>query len=387
MTEIIARHYRQGNTWLVRIRGSTIEGMEEVDGVEPGPLVLAPALFDIQVNGFAGIDLNSMSLQPDGVQSIAHALAHHGVTRFLPTVTTGSPERMRHDLQAIATAVTLSPDVKQAVAGVHVEGPFLSPREGARGAHPLAWVRSPDESLFASLQEAAGGLIRHVTLAPELPGAPEFIRHRVAEGIVVALGHTTANEEQIQAAIDAGAVLSTHLGNGCEAMLPRHVNPITIQLGHDALCASFIADGHHLPPYVLKSFIRAKGIQRTILTTDCMAAAGAPPGRYHLGDLEVEVGDDRVVRQPGKTNFAGSALTLDDAVANAMEWAGLSLADAVDMASLHPAHLFKLSAEPPCGPGGDIILVETTPRFKIAAVFRAGVCVAADALGLPVSRP
>jgi N-acetylglucosamine-6-phosphate deacetylase len=176
----------------------------------------------------------------------------------------------------------------------------------------------------------------------------------------------------------ARAILSTHLGNGCDALLPRHVNPIPIQLGHDQLWASFIADGHHLPPYLLKSFARAKGIAQSILTTDCMAAAGTPPGRYHLGDLELGVGEDRVVRQTGKTNFAGSALTLDHAVANVARWANIPLADAIDMASLQPAHLFGEGATTAFEPGDDLILAEHEPQFKIMAVFRAGVCVAGE---------
>jgi N-acetylglucosamine-6-phosphate deacetylase len=253
-----------------------------------------------------------------------------------------------------------------------VEGPYISGLEGARGAHDPRWVRPPDEAEFSALQEAAAGLISLVTLAPEVDGALAFIRRRVAEGIVVAIGHTSAGEKEILAAVEAGARLSTHLGNGCAGMLPRHENPITVQLGQDELMASFIADGHHLPPYLLKSFVRAKEVQRSILTTDCMSAAGAPPGRYRLADLELEVGEDRVVRQPGQSNFAGSALTLDRAVANTAQWCGVSLADAIDMAGLHPARLFAPNASFDPAPSCDFILATASPTFAVAATVRAG---------------
>ncbi len=380
--EIVARHYRDGSAWLIVSRGASLERLEPIDSVASGTLVLAPALFDIQVNGFAGIDFNSTALKPDDMRLATRALTRFGVTRFCPTVITASPAQMCRALQTIASSVASHPDVAQAVVGVHLEGPFISRQDGPRGAHPLAWVRQIDEDLFASFQQAAAGLIRLTTLAPELLGAAEFIRHRVDDGIVVALGHTAAGEEHIRAAIDAGASLSTHLGNGCAAVLPRHTNPVTLQLGQDELAASFIADGHHLPPFLLKSFIRAKGINRSILTTDCISAAAAPPGYYRLGSLGLEVGEDRVVRTPGQINLAGSALTLDTAVTNTVAWAGVSLADAIDMASLHPGKLLKLKTEATFGLDSDLLLVDVASTFSIKAVFRAGVCVAGDVMNL-----
>jgi N-acetylglucosamine-6-phosphate deacetylase len=154
---------------------------------------------------------------------------------------------------------------------------------------------------------------------------------------------------------------------------------VTLQLGQDALAASFIADGVHLPPFLLKSFIRAKGVERSVLTTDCMAAAGAPPGRYTLGTLELEVGADRVVRQPDRPNFAGSALTLDEAVANTVAWVGIPPADAIDMASVYPGRLLKVETEAAFEPSGDFILAGIAPRFTVKAVFRGGECVSGNA--------
>lgn len=370
--EVVARHYRTGQPWLLTFEGLALRHLTPAPWTLSTDLILAPGLFDIQVNGFGGVDFNSPDPRPADVLAATRALARHGVTRYLPTVITGPTEVMRRCLTMLADAVTRYPEVRRAVPGFHVEGPYLSDREGARGAHDPQCMRLPDDAHFALLQEAAGGLIRHVTLAPELPGAAQFIRRRAAEGLVVALGHTTASPQEIEAAVAAGAQLSTHLGNGCEALLPRHVNPVAVQLGHDSLWASFIPDGHHLPPYLLKSFLRAKGIERSILTTDCMAAAGAPVGRYRLGRLELEVGADRVVRQPGQTNFAGSALTLDRGVANVAQWTGLALADALDMASLHPLRLFGLTTADFPTPDAHLILATTSPSFTLTAVVCGG---------------
>ena len=371
-TGTTVHHYRTGQPWRVSFRDGAVERVEPCDEPALGSLILAPALFDIQVNGFAGVDFNAGTLRAEDVRQATRALVRYGVTRFLPTVVTGPLDRMRTILQVIVEATRRYAEVGEAVSGVHVEGPYISGLEGARGAHDPRWVRPPDEAEFSALQEVAAGLISLVTLAPEVDGALAFIRRRVAEGIVAAIGHTSADEKEIRAAVEAGGSLSTHLGNGCASMLPRHENPITVQLGQDGLMASFIADGHHLPPYLLKSLVRAKEVERSILTTDCMAAAGAPPGRYRLADLELEVGEDRVVRQPGQSNFAGSALTLDRAVANTARWCGVSLADAIDMASLHPARLFAPNAAFDPAPSCEFILATASPTFAVAATVCAG---------------
>jgi N-acetylglucosamine-6-phosphate deacetylase len=188
--------------------------------------------------------------------------------------------------------------------------------------------------LWRRWQKEAGDRIRLVTVAPEVRGACEFIRLLRTEKVLPALGHTLADAACVSRACDAGAMMSTHLGNGCPQMIHRHRNPIFAQLGEDRLAASFIPDGVHLPPEVLRSLWRAKAVG--VLVTDAMAAAGAPPGRYSIGELEVEVGADRIVRQPGSPNLAGSALTMNDAVANLVRFARVPLAEAWDAASLRP---------------------------------------------------
>jgi N-acetylglucosamine-6-phosphate deacetylase len=189
-------------------------------------------------------------------------------------------------------------------------------------------MKAPDCAEFDRLWAAARGRVRLITLAPEWPGSPEFVRHAVAHGVRVAIGHSDADDRAIDAAVAAGLTLCTHVGNGVPIQLHRHDNIIQRLLARDDLIAVFIPDGVHVPPAVLRNFVRAKPAGRVLFTTDCMAAAGAPPGRYTIGALTVGVGADGVVRQPGKPNFAGSSLTMDRALANVSAFLGWSPAEA-----------------------------------------------------------
>jgi len=320
-------------------------------------LFLAPGMIDIQVNGFGGTDLESPKLTPEGVAAVMKAQWPFGVTQFLATIVTGSTERICHGLRAIADAVETFPQVRAAVPGIHLEGPYFCPDEGPRGAHPLEHVRKPAWPEFENFQEAARGMITMVTLAPEVEGAIPFIERLASEGIIPAIGHTNARESDIDAAIKAGANISTHLGNGSHNLLPRHANYIQAQMARDELWASLIADGHHLPPFFVKNLVRAKQVQRCILTTDAMSAAGAPPGRYSVGQFEVVVGPDRLVRHPVSACLAGSAATLDDCVSNVVRWAGIPLADGLAMATTHPAKLLGLkSAGIEAGKAANLVL-------------------------------
>jgi len=290
-----------------------------------------PGLVDLQVNGFAGIDFGDPALTPERMLQAVSAVEKTGVTRFLPTLITSSLETF----SACARAVVRTKHA--AIVGIHMEGPYISPEDGPRGAHPRAFVRGADVDDFRRRQDAAEGRIRLVTVAPEAPGVLPLIEHLVGSKIRVAIGHTGATGAQIADAVKAGATLSTHLGNGCAQMLPRHPNVIWEQLGEDRLLASFIVDGHHLPPATVKAVIRAKTPARTILVTDAVGAAGMPPGRYTLGGQEVELSATGRVAAPGAPNLAGSALRLDVAVGNTVRFTGLPLEDVVPMASTRPA--------------------------------------------------
>jgi N-acetylglucosamine-6-phosphate deacetylase len=290
-----------------------------------------PGLFDLQVNGFGGIDFNGPGLTGERVHEALEMLLETGVTRFLPTLITSPFDDFARNARVFAAVR------HAAIAGIHMEGPYLSPQEGARGAHPREHLTVASADDFARRQEAAGGLIRLVTLAPEVSGALGLIEHLTASGVRVAIGHTAAMPDTVADAIAAGATLATHLGNGCAELLPRHPNVIWEALASDALFASLIVDGHHLPSSTVKAMVRAKGSARTILITDAGAAAGCAPGTYAIGGVTCVLAADGRVSLPGTPYLAGSSLRLNDAIANAVRFTGLPLAEAAAMASTTPA--------------------------------------------------
>jgi N-acetylglucosamine-6-phosphate deacetylase len=290
-----------------------------------------PGLFDLQVNGFAGVDFNAPDLTSDRLGEALHRMRDTGVTRCLPTLITSALELFTRNARIIAG--TSDPTI----AGIHMEGPYLSPEDGPRGAHPRPHVTAASTEDFDRRQEAADGRIVLVTLAPEVPGALGLIEHLLRAGVRVAIGHTAATPAQIDDAVAAGATLATHLGNGCAQMLPRHPNVIWSLLADDHVAASFIVDGHHLPGATVKAMVRAKGPGRSILVTDAIAAAGCPPGRYTIGGVTCESGVDGRVSLPGTPYLAGSSLTLPDAIANTVRFTGLPIETVIPMASTIPA--------------------------------------------------
>ena len=290
-----------------------------------------PGMFDLQVNGFAGVDFNAADVTAEAIALALERLRTTGVTRCLPTLITAP---LAH-FAAAARAIAAVDDA--AIAGIHMEGPYLSPADGARGAHPAEYLRDADVDDFKRRQDAAGGRIVLVTLAPEVPGAMALIAHLVSTGVRVAIGHTAASPEQIAAAIGAGAGLATHLGNGCAQMLPRHPNPIWEMLAADEMLASLIVDGHHLPPATVKAMVRAKGPARTILVSDAIAAAGCEPGAYPIGGVTCLLRADGRVSLPGTPYLAGSSLTLDRAIGNTVRVTGLSIEEVIPMATSIPA--------------------------------------------------
>jgi N-acetylglucosamine-6-phosphate deacetylase len=302
-------------------------------------LLRVPGFVDLQVNGFAGVDFNdASSCTTDGLTRALDAMRATGVTRCLPTIITSSVDHFA----ACARVIARHPNAGDggAIAGIHMEGPYISPLDGFRGAHPREHCVAASVDDFARRQEAADGRIVLVTLAPEVPGAIALIEHLAARGIRVALGHTAASPEDIHAAVNAGATLSTHLGNGCAATLPRHPNILWEQLAHDELFASFIVDGHHLPAATVKAMMRAKTPARSILVTDAIAAAGCPPGIYSLGGLQVELnaaGRVSPAGVAGASHLAGSALSMDRAIGFTVRFTGLPLDDVLKMATTTPA--------------------------------------------------
>ena len=314
-----------------------------VPSSEPASVYVAPGFIDLQVNGFAGVDYNHPGTPHDEIARSLRAQFATGVTRLYPTVITGAPGGMLECLRNLAAARESLPE-GHAIDGFHVEGPHISPEDGPRGAHPRQWVRPPDLDEFYRWQDAAGGRVRMVTLSPEWPQAPQYIERITAEGVVASIGHTLATAAQIAAAVAAGATLSTHLGNGAHQLLRRHPNYIWEQLAEDRLMASFIVDGIHLDAAFLKSAIRAKTVDRSVLVTDAATPAGATPGRYLLADQPVDLTEDGRVVLAGTDRLAGSALHMHRGVENLMRLAGLPLAGAVRMATINPAYAGNVPA-------------------------------------------
>ena len=328
----------------ISIINDRVQSIREVTAAD-SPLRIAPAPIDIQVNGFAGFDLNVATVTPADVCAMVRALWRVGTGFLCPTVVTASVGAMSHSLRAIVEACKADALVAHAVLGIHLEGPYISAEDGPRGAHPLEHVRAPDWDEFQRWQDIAEGQISIVTLAPEKKNAIPFIEKLVANGIVVAVGHTNASAADIQAAIDAGAKLSTHLGNGAHALIRRHPNYIWEQLGADDLWASLIVDGHHLPPSVAKSMMRAKTLDRCVLVSDAVALAGMAPGIYQFAGKSVELTAERCVRLVGTEYLAGSAIELARGIENSVRFAGISLEEAVSLATLQPTRLLNAKAQ------------------------------------------
>lgn len=371
------RYVETGELLTVRCDGDRIVSVEAaVDAGSALPWI-APGLVDLQVNGFAGIDLNSDGVSPDRVAALTRALLQVGVTSYLPTIVTATPEEIEARLSAVSAAICADRLTAACVAGIHLEGPFISPEDGARGAHPLAAVRPPDWNLFERWQEVAEGRIRIVTLSPEWPEAPAFIAKCRETGVIPAIGHTAATPEQIREAVAAGALLSTHLGNGAHALLPRHPNYLWEQLAADELWASFIADGFHLPDAVMKTIMRMKG-ERALLVSDSVALAGMPPGEYEsaIGSKVVLTTEGRLHLAADSRLLAGSAQPLIAGIAHLVRSGLATLDRAWEMASLRPLRLLDRPGYQGIAIGAPADLVrfrcETDATVTIEQVVKSG---------------
>lgn len=381
MIQIHGRRYDTGQTVRIEIDGDRIQS---VDVVEPPsdagawPLI-APGLFDLQINGHGGIWFSDESLTPEKVIEALEPHYRFGITRLLPTLVTASHEAFVSGFTAIRQACEQERWVDQMVAGCHQEGPYISREDGPRGAHPLKHVRAADWDEFCHYQEASGGRIRLLTLAAEAEGAVPFISKAVDAGITIAIGHTGANSDQVTAAVDAGATLSTHLGNGAHGQMRRHPNYIWDQLGDSRLTASIIPDGHHLPPSVIRSFIAAKGKSNIVITCDAAGLAGCPPGPYKAASGDVEILEDgRIVIAGQDQLLAGSSLETDVCVAHAMSVADLSMREAFDMAGRIPCRLLGCEVvELTPGSLADLVLFDYAgpgSRIQWRATIASGEC-------------
>ncbi|MEY4178234.1 MAG: N-acetylglucosamine-6-phosphate deacetylase [Planctomycetota bacterium] len=339
---LLGRRYDTGEAVTLRMEAGRIAWIRPLRDVAAATLPwIAPGFVDLQINGYGGREFNEPGLDLDGVERIVMAQDACGVVAFCPTTTTHSAETLLAAVGTIAAACERSESVRRRVVGIHVEGPYISLEDGPRGAHPKQHVRPPDWDEFQLWQEAAGGRVRILTMSPEYEGSAEFIRRVVDSGTVVAIGHTNATSSQIRAAVDAGARFSTHLGNAAHPRIRRHPNYIWDQLADDRLQATLIVDGHHLPPSVVQSFVRAKTPDRCLIVSDITGMAGMKPGVYEqtsLGSIEV-LEDGRLVVGGQRDLLAGASLPIGVGVVNLQRFAGLDLRTAVEMASVRPALL------------------------------------------------
>jgi N-acetylglucosamine-6-phosphate deacetylase len=366
-TQVLGREPATGRSVIVTIEKGRILLVESTD--IPSDLWISAGLVDLQVNGYFGLDLNGHDPSAKTVSKLARALLATGVTSFAPTVITAPEEAIVHRLACIADACARDSIAAACIPFIHMEGPHISPLDGFRGAHPLGSVRPPSLSEFERWQAACNGLIGLVTLSPHFPGSEDYIAALVERGVHVSLGHTDASHKQVEAAVQAGARLSTHLGNGIALQLDRHPNPLWSQLAEDRLTASFIADGHHLPAETLRAMVRAKGLDRCILVSDAVALAGMQPGCYDVAiGGRVELSLDGRLSMEGTSTLAGSAVPLITCVGRAARMTGLPLVEVLAMATKNPGQFADNRGRLLAGERADIFRFHWDEQASIATV-------------------
>jgi N-acetylglucosamine-6-phosphate deacetylase len=364
--QLSARHYRTAQPLDITCEHGKIVHITPANAA--GLPWVAPAFCDVQVNGCDQISFNSETLTHEEIKHVVDVCRKHGISQLMPTLVTTSAAGFMHGFRTIQEACAADAGLARAIVGIHQEGPYIAMDDGPRGAHPKQHVRSPSWEEFQRFQDSAGGMIRMLTLAPETPGALPFIEKVAKSGVVVALGHTGASPACIRDAVNAGAKISTHLGNGSHATLPRHENYLWEQLASDGLWASMIADGHHLPESVMRCILRVKTPARMILTCDASPLAGCKPGKYHQWEYDFDVLPAGKIVVSGTPFLGGSWAFTDTCVANLLKLGETSLADTIDMASNRPRELLGL---PPrhieIGEPAELIVFEWSPgqEFRI----------------------
>ena len=356
--EIEGLLYTDGSPVSIKIIDGKIAAIQHLPSdIKIPEVFISPGLIDIQINGYMGVDFSDQNLKIEDLREATRSLWKIGVTTFLPTVVTNEPARMKKSFSLLSEMLK-DEEIGISIPGFHLEGPYISPLEGFRGAHLEKYIRRPDWEEFCELQDAAQNRIKLITVAPEVEGAISFISKCVENGIVVSLGHHNGTAENIRSAVDAGASLSTHLGNGCANMIDRHLNPLWSQLANDNLTASIIVDGFHLTKEEVQSFYKIKGPEKTILVSDAVDLAGLPPGEYIRREKRLVLTPDNVVKFPAENVLAGAASPISICVGNIMKFTGCSLANAIKMASTNPAKLLCLDdlGEIRAGKRADLIM-------------------------------
>jgi N-acetylglucosamine-6-phosphate deacetylase len=325
------------------------------------------------VNGHAGFDVNAEQTSTAILSGLADAMLAHGVTCFAPTIITAPEEEICGRLKVIAEARSLDLKLAACMPFVHVEGPHISPLDGYRGAHPAHSVRPPSIAEFDRWQDSAGGIVGMVTLSPHFSESPEYIAALVRRGVHVAIGHTHASPEQIASAVNAGARLSTHLGNGIAQEISRHRNPLWSQLADDRLTATFIADGQHLPQDVLRVMLRTKGVGRSVLVSDSVALAGMPAGTYTTpvgGRVELRPNGRLCII--GSELLAGSTASLAQCIGHVVRMTEIPLKDAIIMATTNPGRFAGGRGRLAIGSRADLVRFRWNGEVSIEDVWLGG---------------
>ncbi len=325
----------------IKIENGKISELQKSTDLETIPKVyVAPGLIDIQINGYMGVDFSGPDLTVEGVRKATKALWEAGVTSYFPTIITSDIDLIKKNFAILAKA-RQDPEIGISIPGFHLEGPYISPLAGFRGAHLEKYIKAPNWAEFQEIQKAANNGIKIITVAPEIEGAIPFIKKCVESGVIVSLGHHNGSAKDVELAVGAGAKMATHLGNGCANEINRHDNPLWPQLSNDAITASIIADGFHLRREEVRTFYKAKGVDKTILVSDALDLAGLPPGEYTRGERTLVLTPD-VVKLPKENVLAGAASPISKCVGVVIEFTGCSLKNAIQMASTNPSEMFSM---------------------------------------------
>ncbi len=332
--------YNNNNPITILIEEGIITSITPADDINlDNTLFIGPGFIDVQVNGYTGISFTDNDLTSDGVRKAVEGLWEEGVTTLLPTIITASNETIIKNLKILNESLS-DPQIAKSVPGFFLEGPYISPLDGFRGAHNAEFVRLPDWNEFREFINASNHHIIKTTVAPELDGAMDFIDKCRSEGITVAIGHHNGSSEQIHEAASHGATISTHLGNGCANMIHRHNNPLWAQMADDRLTPTIIADGFHLNPDELSVFYKVKGSDNLLLISDITKLAGLPSGEYAWNGKKVLLTPEGKLRLPEQDVLAGASFSIRKGIGNMMKYTGCSLEEAIQMASTNQAELF-----------------------------------------------
>jgi N-acetylglucosamine-6-phosphate deacetylase len=367
-SELLARHYQTGSLLEIAIRDGRFHSIKPSNESQAGAHWIAPPIFDLQVNGYGGVDFQSPALSLESLEMAARSFQAEGGGKFLLTLVTAPWERLIVQLQRLVAFRNQSRFLQSAIPGFHIEGPFLSSAAGFHGAHNPAWMLDPTPQLIDRLKLAAGDLPLLLTLAPERTGAIDAIRHATAQGIKVSLGHSDGSAGCLAQALAAGARMFTHLANACPQSLDRHDNILWRVADAPFDAVSLIPDTRHVSPALFRLLHRALKTEQIIYVTDAMSAAGAKPGRYWLGEMELEVGADGVVHQPGKSNFAGSSLTSKELILRAASMLGISWRIVWAAASERPRRFMDIPWRLEAGAPAEFALVRETDTGQLGQI-------------------